>query len=302
MTGPDLLLRRKQPPELEMPSLEEIQSQPTIKIRPSAPLYALELGQLWEYRELLFFLIWRDVKVLYKQTLIGAAWAIIQPVMTMVIFTIVFSRFAKVSSEGFPYPVFAYAALLPWQYFASAVSRSGVSLVGSSNLISKIYFPRLIVPISAAVAPIVDFSIAFLILIGMMVFYGLQPTWNLLLLPVFLLIAFVTALGVGLWVSALHVRYRDVGYAMPFLVQLWLYGSPVAYSMRTVSDNLSPLWQWIYSLNPMVAVVEGFRWALLGTAYPPITSILISMGMVLVLLFSGLVFFKQTESVFADVI
>jgi lipopolysaccharide transport system permease protein len=285
-----------------MSTLEETQTQPTIKIRPSAPLYALELGQLWEYRELLLFLIWRDVTVLYKQTLIGAAWAIIQPVMTMVIFTIVFSRFAKVSSDGFPYPIFAYAALLPWQYFASAVTRSGVSLVGSSNLISKIYFPRLIIPISAAVAPIVDFSIAFLILIGMMFFYGIQPTWHLLLLPVFLLIAFITALGVGLWVSAMHVRYRDVGYAMPFLVQLWLYASPVAYSISTVTQNLTPFWQWVYSLNPMVAVVEGFRWALLGTAYPPMSSIFTSMGMVLILLLSGLVFFKKTESVFADVI
>ena len=285
-----------------MSPTEAPQSPPSIKIRPSAPIYSLELGQLWEYRELLFFLIWRDVTVLYKQTLIGAAWAIIQPVTTMVIFTIVFSRFAKVPSEGFPYPVFAFAALLPWQYFASAVSRSGVSLVGSSNLISKIYFPRLIIPISAAVAPIVDFSIAFLILVGMMIFYGIPPTWNLLLLPVFLLIAFITALGVGLWVSALHVRYRDVGYAMPFLVQLWLYASPVAYSISTVTENLSPFWQWVYSLNPMVAVVEGFRWALLGTKYPPMTSILTSMGMVLILLITGLVFFKQTESVFADVI
>jgi len=285
-----------------MSKLEEIKSTPSVKIRPSAPFYALELGQLVEYRELLFFLIWRDVKVLYKQTLIGAAWAIIQPVMTMVIFTIVFSRFAKVSSEGFPYPVFAFAALLPWQYFASAVTRSGTSLVGSSNLISKIYFPRLIIPISAAVAPLVDFSIAFLILVAMMIFYGIQPTWHLLTLPIFLFIAFITALGVGLWVSALHVRYRDVGYALPFLVQIWLYASPVAYSISTVTQNLSPFWQWVYSLNPMVSVVEGFRWALLGTNFPPMTSILTSLCIVLIILMTGLVFFKKTESIFADVI
>jgi lipopolysaccharide transport system permease protein len=285
-----------------MPERENLQIEPSIKIRPSTPIYSLELDQLWEYRELLFFLIWRDVTVLYKQTLIGAAWAIIQPTMTMVIFTVVFSRFAKVSSEGFPYPIFAFTALLPWQYFANAVNRSGVSLVGSSNLISKVYFPRLIIPISAAIAPIVDFCIAFFILIGMMLFYGIQPTLHLLLLPLFLLIAFVTALGVGLWISALHVRYRDVGHAMPFLIQLWLYASPVAYSINTVTQNFSPFWQWVYSLNPMVAVVEGFRWALLGTEYPPIAPILISMGMVLIMLITGLVFFKRTESIFADVI
>ena len=229
-------------------------------------------------------------------------WAIIQPVMTMVIFTIVFSRFAKVSSEGFPYPVFAYTALLPWQFFANSVNRSGQSLVSSSNLISKIYFPRLIIPISAAIAPIVDFSIAFVILIGMMFFYSIQPTWHLLTLPLFLFLAFLTALGVGLWASAMHVRYRDIGYAMPFVVQLWMYGSPVAYSMSTVTQNLSSFWQWVYSLNPIVAVVEGFRWALLGTTFPPITSVITSIAMVLVLLVSGLVFFKRTESSFADVI
>ena len=283
-------------------NLETTQHPVVIKIRPSAPIYALELDQIWEYRELLFFLIWRDVKVLYKQTLIGATWAIIQPVMTMVIFTIVFSRFAKVSSEGFPYPVFAYTALLPWQFFANSVNRSGQSLVSSSNLISKIYFPRLIIPISAAIAPIVDFSIAFVILIGMMFFYSIQPTWHLLTLPLFLFLAFLTALGVGLWASAMHVRYRDIGYAMPFVVQLWMYGSPVAYSMSTVTQNLSPFWQWVYSLNPIVAVVEGFRWALLGTSFPPVSSVITSIAMVLVLLVSGLVFFKHTESSFADVI
>src|SRR5215471_18171415 len=206
-------------------SLEDAGKTSVVEIQPTRGLFCLDLHGIWHYRELLYFLIWRDIKVRYKQTVIGTGWAIFQPLMTMVIFTIVFGNFAKIPSDGLPYSIFAYTALLPWQYFAQAISHSSDSLVGSANLITKVYFPRLIVPLSAALAPLVDFAIAFIILLGMMVWFGIAPTWGVLVLPLFLLLALVTALAVGLWLSALNVKYRDVRYTIPFLVQFWLYAS-----------------------------------------------------------------------------
>jgi len=269
-----------------------------IIIQPRTRLFHLDLNAVWDYRELLFFLIWRDVKVRYKQTVIGAAWAILQPLMTMVIFTMVFGNFAKIPSDGLPYSIFAYTALLPWQYFAQAISHSSDSLVGSANLITKVYFPRLIVPLSAALAPLVDFAIAFIILLGMMVWFGIAPTWGVLVLPLFLLLALVTALAVGLWLSALNVKYRDVRYTIPFLVQFWLYASPVAYPVSLVPEQ----WRLLYSLNPMAGVIEGFRWALLGKASPDFGVMVVSTVVVLILLFGGLVYFTRMERIFADVV
>jgi lipopolysaccharide transport system permease protein len=269
-----------------------------IIIRPGGGLFHLELKAIWDYRELLYFLIWRDVKVRYKQTAIGAGWAIFQPLMTMTIFTVVFGNFARIPSDGLPYPIFAYAALLPWTYFAQAIGRSGVSLVGSANLISKVYFPRLIIPLSAAVAPLVDFAIAFVILLAMMAWFGIAPTWGVLALPLFLLLALATALAVGLWLSALDVRYRDVGHTIPFVVQIWMYASPVAYPVSLVPER----WRLLYSLNPMAGVIEGFRWALLDKGNPDFGVMTASAVVVMALLLGGIVYFRQMERTFADVV
>jgi lipopolysaccharide transport system permease protein len=269
-----------------------------VVIQPTRGLFCLDLNGIWHYRELLYFLIWRDIKVRYKQTVIGSGWAIFQPLMTMVIFTIVFGHFAKVPSDGLPYPIFAYTALLPWNYFAQAISRSGISLVGNANLISKVYFPRLIVPLSAAVAPLVDFVVAFVVLLGMMAWFGIVPTWHVLTLPLFLFIALLTALAVGLWLSALNVKYRDVGYTIPFLIQFWMYASPVAYPISLVPDK----WRLLYSLNPMAGVIEGFRWALLKQASPDLGVMLMSAVMIMALLFGGIVYFGRTEETFADIV
>jgi lipopolysaccharide transport system permease protein len=269
-----------------------------IIIQPGRGLFHLELKAIWHYRELLYFLIWRDVKVRYKQTSIGAGWAIFQPLMTMIIFTMVFGNFAKIPSDGLPYPIFAYTALLPWNNFAQAIGRSGVSLVGSANLISKVYFPRLIIPLSAAVAPLVDFAIAFVILLAMMAWLGIAPTWGVLALPLFLLLALATALAVGLWLSALDVRYRDVGYTIPFVVQIWMYASPVAYPVSLVPER----WRLLYSLNPMAGVIEGFRWALLGKGNPDFGVMVASAVVVMALLLGGIVYFRQMERTFADVV
>ena len=278
-------------------TLSTVGQVPHIYIQPPRGWVSLKFGELWEYRELLYFLTWRDIKVRYKQSVLGVGWAILQPLLTMVIFTVVFGKFAKVPSDNLPYPIFAYAALLPWQYFASAIGRGGVSVVGSANLISKVYFPRLVVPLAAAIAPLVDFAIAFVILLGMMFFYGIVPTWGILLLPVFLLLAFLTALAFSLWLSALNVKYRDVGHLIPFLVQAWLFISPVAYPSSLVPDP----WRLLYGLNPMAGVIEGFRWALLGSQAPDVL-ILISSAAVLVVLVSGLYYFQKTQETFADVI
>src|SRR5215475_2570144 len=231
-----------------------------IVIQPRKGLFHLDLSSIWAYRELLYFLVWRDIKVRYKQTVIGAVWAILQPLMTMVIFTVIFGNFAKIPSDGLPYPLFVYAALLPWEYFSQAISRSGVSVVNDANLVQKIYFPRLLIPLAAVVTPLVDFVLSFLILLGMMFWFRVVPTWSMMILPFFLLMALLTALSAGLWLSALNVKYRDVRYTIPFLTQFWMYASPIAYPVSLIPEK----WRLLYSLNPLAGVVEGFRWALLG--------------------------------------
>jgi lipopolysaccharide transport system permease protein len=271
---------------------------PVIRIRPASDRLASGLKELWQYRELLYFLIWRDVKVRYKQTAIGAAWAIIQPLMTMIIFTVVFGKFANMPSDGLPYPIFSFAALLPWTYFSKALNQSVSSVVADANLITKVYFPRLLLPLSAVVGGLIDFAIAFVFLLAMMAWYGLAPQWGILLLPFFVLLTMLTALSVSVWLSVVNVRYRDVGQAIPFLVQIWLFASPVAYSASVVPEN----WRFLYNLNPLAGIIEGFRWALLGSQNPPMVSLLSTSAVVLALLYGGIVFFKRMEKTFADVV
>lgn len=273
-------------------------SVPTLIIEPSKGWVSLRLKELWEYRELLYFLIWRDIKVRYKQTALGAAWAIIQPFMTMVVFSLFFGRLAGIPSDGVPYPVFAYAALLPWLLFSNALTQSGNSLVGSQSLITKVYFPRLVIPIASVLAGVVDFAIAFIVLLGLMLFYGIVPTAAIVTLPLFILLALVSALSVGLWLSALNVMYRDVRYTLPFLTQFWLFATPIAYSSSLIPEQ----WRALYGLNPMAGVVEGFRWALLGTDDPSWTLMIASAIVVVVLLVGGLFYFRRMEKVFADVV
>jgi lipopolysaccharide transport system permease protein len=270
----------------------------TLRIEPTRGFFKLDLAPVWEYRELLYFLVWRDVKVRYKQTIIGAAWAILQPLMTMMIFTVIFGNFAKIPSDGLPYSIFAYTALMPWNYFSQATSRGGISLVGEANLIVKVYFPRLIIPIASVASPLIDFFVSFLVLIVMMGWFGIVPGWNVLYLPIFLLLAVMTGFAVVLWLSPLNVRYRDVGHTVPFLIQFWLYASPVAYPVSLVPEK----WRLLYSLNPMAGVIEGFRWTLLGKEAPAFGVIAVSAVMVVVLLLGGIVFFKRMERTFADVI
>ena len=271
---------------------------PVIRIRPATDRLANGLKELWQYRELLYFLVWRDVKVRYKQTAIGAAWAIIQPLMTMIIFTMVFGKFANMPSDGLPYPIFSFVALLPWTYFSKALGQSVSSVVADANLITKVYFPRLLLPLAAVVGGLIDFAIAFIFLLGMMAWYGLAPHWGLLVLPFFVLLTMLTALSVSVWLSVINVRYRDVGQAIPFLVQIWLFASPVAYPASVVPEN----WRFLYNLNPLAGIIEGFRWALLGSQNPPVVSLLSTSAIVLALLYGGIVFFKRMEKTFADVV
>lgn len=261
---------------------------------------SLELRELWRYRELLFFLTWRDVLVRYKQAVFGAAWAILQPLLTMVVFTLVFNQIIGVKSPDpkIPYAVFSFAGLLPWTFFAGALARSGVSLVGNSNLLTKVYFPRLVIPFSAVLAGLVDLAISFIVLIGLMLVYGIPPTWQVVFLPFFVLLALAAAVAVSLWLSALNVLYRDVQYAIPFLVQLWMFVSPVIYPISSIPAG--PL-RTAFALNPMTGVIEGFRWALLGQEFPG-GYLLISTTVVAALLVGGLFFFKRMERVFADVV
>jgi lipopolysaccharide transport system permease protein len=277
---------------------ERAMTPPSIVVEPSTSLLDLDLPAIWQYRELLYFLIWREVKVRYKQTVLGVAWALLQPLMTMAIFTVIFGLFVSIPSDGLPYPLFAYAALLPWTYFSEAMSRSSISLVGDAQLIRKVYFPRLIMPLAAVVSPAIDFSLAFILLLGMMVLYGVSPTWGVVMLPAFLLLALTTALAVGLWLSALNVRYRDVRHTIPFLTQCWMYASPVVYPVSVVPEG----WRSLYALNPMVGVIEGFRWALLGKESPDVGVMAVSAVAVIGLLIGGLIFFKHMEQTFADVI
>jgi len=269
-----------------------------IRIERSRGWVALQLKELWAYRELLYFLIWRDVKVRYKQTALGVAWAIIQPVFTMIVFSLFFGRLGKIPSEGIPYPLFSYAALVPWTFFSHGLNQASNSLVGSANLIKKVYFPRLSVPIAAVTSGLIDFSIAFVVLLGMMLYYGIVPTLNVIWLPFLLLLTLMTSLGVSLWLSALNVQFRDVRYVLPFLTQLWLFATPIAYP----SSLLSEPWRTLYSINPMVGVVEGFRWALLGAKTAPGPMLIVSSLTALALLVGGAFYFRRLEKTFADVV
>jgi lipopolysaccharide transport system permease protein len=269
-----------------------------IRIEPSKGWVALQLKELWAYRELLYFLIWRDVKVRYKQTALGAAWAIIQPVSTMIVFSLFFGRLAKIPSDGIPYPIFAYAALVPWTFFSNGLSQASNSLVGSSNLLKKVYFPRLSVPISSVLSGLIDFGIAFVVLLGMMLYYGIHPTLDVIWLPFLLLLTVLTSLGVSLWLSALNVHFRDVRHMLPFLTQFWLFATPIAYP----STLLSEPWRTLYSINPMVGVVEGFRWALLGVETAPGPMLIVSSLASLALLVGGAFYFRRLEKTFADVV
>jgi lipopolysaccharide transport system permease protein len=270
---------------------------PTI-IEPPGRWGALDVREVWRYRELLYFLVWRDLKVRYKQTVIGGAWAVLQPLLTMVVFSIVFGRLLDVPSEGTPYPVFSYTALLPWTFFAGAVARAGNSLIQDPNLLSKVYFPRIALPLAAMSSVMVDFAVAFVILVGMMLFYGVVPGVALLALPLFILLAYATTAGVALWLSSLNVKYRDINYVIPLLVQFWLFLTPVAYPASLVPEG----WRAVYSLNPMVGVVEGFRWALLGTGTVNAQTMIVSATVAILLCASGLLYFRRTEHEFADVV
>lgn len=271
---------------------------PFVRIQPSRGWVALQLGELWAYRELLYFLSWRDVKARYKQTALGVAWAILQPFCTMVVFSLFFGQLVKVPSDGFPYPIFAYAALVPWNFFANGLDKASSSLVLQANLIKKVYFPRIAMPIAAVVSGIIDFALAFIVLVGMMLYYGLVPSVKVLVLPLFVLLAFVTALGAALWLSALYVQYRDIRHVVPFLTQLWLFSTPVAYP----SSLLTEPWRAVYGLNPMVAVVEGFRWALLGSETAPGPMVLVSVAVAIIMLSGGALYFRRMEKNFADVV
>ena len=273
-------------------------SEATIIIEPRKSLFDLDLKSIWEYRELLYFLGWRDLKVRYRQTIIGVGWVVLQPLLTTFLFTAIFGNLAKIPSDGVPYPVFTYAALLPWNLFASSLARGGTSVVVNSQLVSKIYFPRLILPLSGILSPLVDFAVSFVVFLAMMLWYGIVPGPAVLALPLFLLLLVLTALAVGLWLSALNVRYRDVGHTIPFLVQFWMFASPVAYPVSLVPEK----WRLLYGLNPMAGVIEGFRWALLGKETPDFGVVAISAVMVLALLIPGIIYFKYTERTFADLV
>ncbi|HEY9075511.1 MAG TPA: ABC transporter permease [Anaerolineaceae bacterium] len=269
-----------------------------ISIHPSRGWASLNLADLWHYRELIYFMTWRDLKVRYKQTFLGVGWAVLQPFMTMVVFSIFFGELAKISSDGIPYPIFSYAALLPWGLFTKALHDASRSLVTSSHMITKIYFPRIILPLSHILAGVVDFAIAFVVLLGMMFYYRIVPTSAIWTLPLFLLLALVTALGVGLWLAALNVLYRDVGYITPFLTQFWMFITPIAYPSSMVPDK----WRLLYALNPLAGVVEGFRWALLGSESVPYPLLITSTLVALAILVSGLVYFRRMERLFADMV
>src|SRR5208283_4911927 len=271
---------------------------PTLHIAPPQGWLSLDWKELWGARELLYFFVWRDIKVRYKQTAIGAAWAVIQPFMTMVVFSLFFGKLAKMDSHGLPYPIFYYSALLPWMYFATALQNATNVVVEQQQMITKVYFPRLVLPLSAVMAGLLDFAISFVVFLGMMAYYRVMPGLAILLFPGFLLLAVLTALGVGLWLSALNAIYRDVRYVIPFLVQFWMFASPVAYPSTLVPER----WRWLYGLNPMAGVIEGFRWSLTGTGAPPNAMLAVSTAMVLLLLAGGVIYFQKMEGTIADVV
>lgn len=268
----------------------------SILIEPPSRFWNIRLDELWAYRELLFFLVWRDIKVRYKQTLLGATWAIIQPVTTMIIFSLVFGKFAKVETGDIPYPIFTYAALLPWQLFSKAMTESAMSLVSNGQFITKIYFPRLYIPTASVLSGVVDFFLSFIILIGMMIYYQVTVSWKLLLLPILIIITILVSLSVSLWLSPINVKFRDVRFLLPFLVQVWLYATPIAYPISVVPEN----WRFYYALNPMVSLIESYRWVILGTEISNTSSILISAILFALILISGLWYFQKTEMTFAD--
>jgi lipopolysaccharide transport system permease protein len=286
--------------QLPVPSGEQLPDAydllPELVIRPARGWAPLNLPDLWRYRELIFFLTWRDITVRYKQTILGAGWAIIQPFFTMLVFSVFFGRLGNIPSDGLPYPIFTFCALLPWQLFSYSLSQAGNSLVANQNLITKVYFPRVVIPLSATLAGLVDFAIAFVVLLGMMVFYAIRPTIAVWTLPLFVLLALVTSLGAGLWLSALNVQYRDARHLIPFLTQFWLYLTPIAYPSSMVPEA----WRTVYGLNPMAGVVEGFRWALLGSGSAPGPMVFVSALAALLLFVSGLFYFRRMEKTFAD--
>lgn len=287
----------------EFPASQPLEpNPPAVVIQPTRGLASLQLPAVWQYRELLYFLVWRDIKVRYKQSVLGVLWIIIQPVVSMVIFSVIFGGLLNVPSGGVPYPIFAFAALLPWNYFAGSLARSSTGLVDSAHLITKVYFPRLIIPIAGVLSGLVDFAIAFLVLVGLMLYYGVAPTLAVVLLPAFLLLALLTALGFSLWLSAFNVRFRDVKHLIPFLVQTWMYATPVIYGSTLIPERF----RFLLGLNPMTGVVEGFRWALLGQqlaeAQPPGPLFALSVAITLLVLAGGLIYFRATERTFADIV
>ena len=285
-------------PQTPVVMIKDVDEFPSVHIAARRGWLALDLGELWAYRELLYFFVWRDIKVRYKQTVIGAAWAVLQPVMTMLVFSLFFGVLAKIPSQGLPYPVFYYCALLPWMYFATAMQGATNIVVDQQRVITKIYFPRVVLPIAAVLSGLLDFAISFVVFLGMMVYYRIVPTKAVIWLPAFTLLAILTALGVGLWLSALNALYRDVRYVLPFLVQFWMFASPVAYASSLVPAK----WRWLYGLNPMAGVIEGFRWALTGHGQPPGVLLAASATGVVLLVFSGLVYYHAVEGTMADVV
>ena len=291
---------------MSQPTVIQKPQDEVIYLRPSKGWTALKLGDIWRYRELIYFLIWRDIKVRYKQTALGAAWAIIQPFFTMIVFTIFFGRLAGIPSDGVPYPIFSYTGLLPWGLFTQGLSDAGRAMVANRAMITKVYFPRLVIPIASVLSGLVDFLIAFVILIGMIFYYNYVPgeyepiaiTPAILTLPLFILLALITSLGVGLWLSALNVKYRDINYILPFLTQFWLFVTPIAYPASMVPEQ----WRWLYALNPMTGVVEGFRWALLGTGDGPSLMLAVSSTIAVLSLITGLFYFRRMERTFADMV
>jgi lipopolysaccharide transport system permease protein len=275
-----------------------IVDQPLLRITPPGGWWDIPFGEVWKYRELLYFFVWRDIKIRYKQTAIGAAWAILQPLLSMIVFSLFFGALAHIPSQGLPYPIFYYSALLPWMYFAGALQNATNTIVENQRIITKVYFPRLVLPMAATISGLVDFAVGFVVFVGFLIYYRIHPTPALLLLPAFLLLATLTALGVGLWLSALNAIYRDVRYVMPFFVQFWLFASPVAYPSSLVPAK----WRWLYGLNPMAGVIEGFRWTATGHGQPPGPLLLASVGVVLMLLLGGLLFFQKMQSTIADVV
>ena len=269
-----------------------------IIIEPPHSWFSLRLKEIWTFRELLYFFVWRDIKVRYKQTVLGISWAVLQPLITMVIFSIVFGKLAKISSDGAPYPIFSYAGLLPWQLFSRAISDSTASLINNQNMVTKVYIPRIIFPLSTSLSGLVDFCIALLIFFGLMIFYSIIPTWKFLFLPVLIFLALFTSMSVSLWLSALSVRYRDIKFITPFLIQVWFYATPVVYPTTLIPEK----WQWLYSLNPMTGIVDGFRWVLYGQVPPTNNLLFLSIGVVIVLWVTGLIFFQRMELTFADII